>query len=337
MLSKPKLKNNLSPINPPLLKDKYLDSRAITIPATPGFNIKFNPLYKEEIVIGGRYKYTIDTYNLITKQLSHSYINHTNPIESLVFSPDGSLLASGGWDGIVTIWDNKERLKSGNKIKELIASADGISSLSFSPDGDSLLIGNYLSYKDDVYISLWSVSKGESLYWFSGHSSSVRTVDFHPNGVLLASGGEDGYIFLWNKEEKVPIYSFKAEEANVLCLSFTPDGKYLIYGGDEGIVKVWDIDEHKEVRRYTPLELQLTLGDTQYKSSIYSLSIHASVVAVGLAGYSNMEQESIYLWDYIQDRVITKLTGPKLEVTGIAFEGNRIACCGEDNQLYIWS
>ena len=73
-------------------------------------------------------------------------------VDSVSFSPDGALLATGGWDGMVILWDVLTREK-------IIAfgHTDAIRSVSFSPDGTTLAAGG-----EDGTILLWNVEKTES-------------------------------------------------------------------------------------------------------------------------------------------------------------------------------
>jgi WD40 repeat protein len=106
--------------------------------------------------------------------------------------PDGRVLATGGRDGRIHLWD----LQGAQETAPLIGHTDVVASLAFSPDGQTLASGGW-----DGKVRLWSVAAAQEVLTLEGHSGKVRCVAFAPDRQVLASGGESpdgsGEVYLW--------------------------------------------------------------------------------------------------------------------------------------------
>ena len=106
-----------------------------------------------------------------------------HPVGTVVFSPDGLILASESDDGI-KLWD----VKTYNEITEI----KGTNIAAFSPDGKILASG---AGKE---IKLWNVKSLKEIATLKGHLDEVISVAFNYDGSLLASGSGDGTVLLWD-------------------------------------------------------------------------------------------------------------------------------------------
>ncbi|MBC7318837.1 PD40 domain-containing protein [Candidatus Bipolaricaulota bacterium] len=83
-----------------------------------------------------------------TLELAALLTGHTEPVLSVAFSPDGSLLASGSWDGTIKLWN----VATGEELRTLTGHTGYVYSVAFSPDGKILASGS-----DDGTVLLWDV------------------------------------------------------------------------------------------------------------------------------------------------------------------------------------
>jgi WD40 repeat protein len=160
-----------------------------------------------------------------------------------VWGPDGRLLATGGYDDLVRIWD----VEAGREVRSLRGHEDHIVSVAFSPDGKQIASGGY-----DRSIRVWDVATGRLDRTLRGHVGAVWCVAFSPDGTHLASGsGRVGSGSVGNtyfSELKVWDLSTGAatdltgHTAMVADVAWSPDGTRLASAGmgRDGNVRLWD-------------------------------------------------------------------------------------------------
>jgi hypothetical protein len=102
-----------------------------------------------------------------------TYEGHSGWVSSVVFSPDGSRVASGSGDNTVRVWD----VQTGECQHTLEGHSGSVSSVVFSPDGSRVASGS-----DGKTVRVWDVQTGECQHTLEGHSGSVYSVVISPDG-----------------------------------------------------------------------------------------------------------------------------------------------------------
>jgi WD40 repeat protein len=158
------------------------------------------------------------------------------PVDSVAFSPDGTILASGGNE--LVLWNLTTRRK-----KATIPGHVAVKSVAFSPDGKMLASAGVGSAGKDT-IQFWDVAGAKTVAELRGHTAMIHCLCFSPDGKLLASGSADNSVKLWDVAGARELATLSGHTGWVYCLAFSPDGKTLASGGVE--LKIWDVAGRKE-------------------------------------------------------------------------------------------
>jgi WD40 repeat protein len=173
--------------------------------------------------------------------------SHNVEIDSVRFSPDGTLFASLSPDDQVLLFDAVDQ----KFLRELstpvqVEGDDNRFTMSrgldFSPDGSVLAAGF-----DDGTIHRWEVPSGQEITpVLSIHSDRVYSVAFSPDGNTLVSGGGDDLVVFWDLQSGEPLYEpFTEHKENVFAVTFSDSGTMMASASGDSDIILWELERDK--------------------------------------------------------------------------------------------
>ena len=227
---------------------------------------------------------------------------------SIVFSPDGKTIATGGYEE-VELWD---AVTGERKTAFMTIANRVISSIAFSPDGKTLATTG-----DDNTIRLWDVATSTHKITLRGHTNWVNSIAFSPDGKMIASGSYDNTIRLWDATSGAHKTTLTGRSAS-MDIAFSPDGRTLASGSYQK-AELWDVHSG---------QLRSTLtGHTTWVN--VSFSPNGKTLATG--------DGEIQLWDPVSGKHKATFPGHTGEVTSVAFSPNGKTIAGSaDKTIGLW-
>jgi WD40 repeat protein len=229
------------------------------------------------IVTAGAGRGEVRRWDAVTgKPIGEPFV-HGAGVRSLAVSADGSVIFSGGIDGIGRLWNEA----TGQQLPAEIRHVGPITGAALSPDGRWLVTGGGL---EDRLTKLWDVKAGKLIgqpvrhghriqglafspdgktfltagwdrrvqVWSSGTGGAIgppltlfglpQAVSFSPDGRKFAVGTTRGEVSIWDAQGKQPAGLVFKHTAGVDSLTFSPDGRYLLTGSADGTARLWDIE-----------------------------------------------------------------------------------------------
>lgn len=165
---------------------------------------------------------------------------HSDLLYDADLSPDGTILATAGYDRVIRFWD----LESGDKILQIDGHYGAVFDLAFHPSGKLIA-----SASADQTIKIWRISDGVRIDTLNQPQGEQYKVAFTPDGQFVLGVGADRRIRMWEQAAvDTPIlhpvkYTRFAHEGAIVDMTLSPDGTRLMTSSADRSIKVWSLPD----------------------------------------------------------------------------------------------
>ncbi|KAI6078800.1 F-box-like/WD repeat-containing protein TBL1X [Aix galericulata] len=243
-------------------------------------------------------------------------------VTSLDWNSDGTLLATGSYDGFARIWT-----EDGNLASTLGQHKGPIFALKWNKKGNYILSAGV-----DKTTIIWDAHTGEAKQQFPFHSAPALDVDWQ-NNTTFASCSTDMCIHVCRLSCDRPVKTFQGHTNEVNAIKWDPSGMLLASCSDDMTLKIWSMKQDTCVH-----DLQA------HSKEIYTIkwsptgpgtSNPNSNIMLASASFDS----TVRLWDVDRGVCIHTLTKHQEPVYSVAFspDGKYLASGSFDKCVHIWN
>jgi WD40 repeat protein len=234
---------------------------------------------------------------------------------SVLISRDARLVAAGSTNGLIKVWDLRQR----RLLRQFPVGTGLVAPLEFLAQGKSLVTCHW---NDDI-VREWDIASGQEVRAWPQNLEDFFFVAFSPDGrwsLLLDSKGASLLRDMTTRHDTTQTLDLR----DVQHVVFSPDGRLFAAASQLGYVKLWD--------RATLRELAELRG---FLMGIHSLAFSPDAKRIAASGDG---KEAVKLWDVQSWQELLTLEGQGSLFWPIAFsaDSNVLGSCNMQGALHLW-
>lgn len=195
---------------------------------------------------------------------------HSSPVIVCAMDPTSSLVATGGAEGGVKVWD----LRGGHMTHSFTGHGGVVSALAFYCQGTDLRLA---SGSEDTKIRLWNLARSKCTAVLDGHVSVVRGLEFSKDGKMLVSGGRDKVVNVWEGSRLMKTIPVKESIETVGYV----DEDSVYTAGEEGIVKRWELSSGEKIAESGAIEGESSIIEViKHGGMLYAMYTDQTIIVL---------------------------------------------------------
>jgi WD40 repeat protein len=244
------------------------------------------------------------------------YQGHTDVVEVVAWSPDGTRIASGSWDQTIQICDASD----GNKLTLYKNHTDQVFAVVWSPDSTRVASGAW-----DKTVQVWNATSGQLVRIYRQHIDRVYAVAWSPDGTRIASGGNDSTVHVWDVKSGQRLTIYRGHTQRIRRVVWSPDSHYIASCSHDATVHVWGAANGNLIYTYP--------GHT---NRVVGLDWEPD----GRRIASGSVDTTVQVWDAFTGAHATTYRGHSQEVESVAWRIGSVTPCiasgAEDLTAQVW-
>lgn len=270
--------------------------------------------------------------------------SHVDAVTSIAWAPNGTMIASGGDDGDLRLWNSQ----TGRMTRKLPFSNQWVRALTFSPDGITIAAtgdeqrptgfgGVITVYKPDGTI-IWSKSSEDRgmVLAFSEDGEAIAVAGGSGRAAAYGGGEEKSYVTIYAARSGKPGLLIEGFEDRVIAMRFSADGTALrIVQSNE--ISTWNMKSGKKQSSFFPIPP-------------HGRIIHAAAFTPdsNIVATSSLDDDQIILWNVTNGEQLRRIRVENAWGSSLAFSGDgellasvsavryKFPAPHRDTTVYVW-